>query len=422
MTPTLGLSMIVKNEEAMLRRCLDSIAPYVHEMVIVDTGSTDSTVEIVESYDATVYHHPWQNSFSEARNYALAQNTTDWIIQLDADEEFVAEDAELMRSTIENVHEDIRIGAIYTALMNFLAGAQWSRHYFQRIFRREGARYVGVVHNQLEHSGGVLESAIRIRHFGYALDKEKMDAKAKRTGDLLRKQLEENPANTFAQMNLVRILRNRENFEETIAAAEGFLRSYGLSMQSMHRQMIMNDLAYCLTVSDRTNDAEQVCRRVLQENPGNLDVLFNMAVVWMKREDPLQSIHFWKQFLKAKHTQDQSGRVVPLIVDTYTSDDKVWNNIGECFKMLGQWDKALPCYAEAVRLNPNEAGYYKGAHAAYMHLKDPEMAYEAFLKAREVGAADTEILRGIAQMEMTYDIREVPDEPDESEAEIPTQG
>jgi glycosyltransferase involved in cell wall biosynthesis len=83
----ISLCMIVKNEEHCLRRCLDSVRDYVDEMIIVDTGSTDHTVEIAKSYHAQIYHHPWENDFSKHRNQSLSYATGDWILQLDADEE-----------------------------------------------------------------------------------------------------------------------------------------------------------------------------------------------------------------------------------------------------------------------------------------------------------------------------------------------
>ncbi|CAG1020908.1 partial heptose III glucuronosyltransferase, partial [Methylococcales bacterium] len=80
------LSMIVKNESKYLRGCLDSVFGAVDEIVIVDTGSNDDTIAIAEEYGAKVFHFPWQNDFSMARNFALEKSTGDWILYLDADE------------------------------------------------------------------------------------------------------------------------------------------------------------------------------------------------------------------------------------------------------------------------------------------------------------------------------------------------
>jgi glycosyltransferase involved in cell wall biosynthesis len=89
---TISLCMIVKNEESCLVRCMKSVRDHVDEIIIVDTGSMDNTVEIAESYGARVYHHPWENDFSKHRNQSLSYATGDWIFQLDADEELFPED------------------------------------------------------------------------------------------------------------------------------------------------------------------------------------------------------------------------------------------------------------------------------------------------------------------------------------------
>ena len=84
--PVLSLCMIVKNEEDCLLRCLMSVIPVVDEIVIVDTGSTDRTKEIAETFGAKVYDIEWTDDFSEARNISLSKATGKWILVLDADE------------------------------------------------------------------------------------------------------------------------------------------------------------------------------------------------------------------------------------------------------------------------------------------------------------------------------------------------
>ena len=84
--------MIVKNEEKNIRRALSWAKEIVQEQVVVDTGSTDRTVEIAESMGAKIFHFEWCDDFSAAKNYAIEQATGDWIAFLDADEYFTPED------------------------------------------------------------------------------------------------------------------------------------------------------------------------------------------------------------------------------------------------------------------------------------------------------------------------------------------
>ena len=97
---TLSLCMIVKDEEELLPGCLEAIDGAVDEMIIVDTGSTDRTVEIAESFSARVLHFPWNGSFSDARNAGLDAATGDWLFYLDADEHLIPEDAPKIRELL----------------------------------------------------------------------------------------------------------------------------------------------------------------------------------------------------------------------------------------------------------------------------------------------------------------------------------
>ena len=83
---TISLCLIVKNEEAVLEKCLDSVKDIVDEIIIVDTGSTDNTKVIAERYYAKIYDFKWCNDFSKARNYSFSFATKDYILWLDADD------------------------------------------------------------------------------------------------------------------------------------------------------------------------------------------------------------------------------------------------------------------------------------------------------------------------------------------------
>ena len=98
--PTLSLAMIVKNEEKNLGHCLASVKDLVDEMVVVDTGSTDGTVALAESFGARLGHFPWTGDFAAARNESLRLSTGDWVLVLDADEAVDALDHPKVREAI----------------------------------------------------------------------------------------------------------------------------------------------------------------------------------------------------------------------------------------------------------------------------------------------------------------------------------
>lgn len=192
--PTISCCMIVKDEEAFLAQCLESIKDHVDEIVIVDTGSTDSTPEIARRYTEKVYFHPWENSFSKARNHSLSYATKDWIFIIDADEELLPDSGPLLRDSIINA------GGADALLVNIISvyakGKKAARHNLERICRNNGAiRFEGIVHNQLVGAKGTKSSKVELKHYGYDLGEKKRNEKFLRTAGLLKKAIEEDPGN-----------------------------------------------------------------------------------------------------------------------------------------------------------------------------------------------------------------------------------
>lgn len=86
MNPFITACLIVKNEEDMLRKCLESLRDGIDEIIIVDTGSTDKTKVIAKEFTDKVYDFEWNNDFSAARNFAASKGSGEWILAIDADE------------------------------------------------------------------------------------------------------------------------------------------------------------------------------------------------------------------------------------------------------------------------------------------------------------------------------------------------
>jgi hypothetical protein len=146
--PTVGLCAIVKNEETNLPRCLASVQGWVDELVVVDTGSTDRTVAIAESYGARIGHFAWSHDFAAARNASLALATQDWVLVLDADEVLVVRD-EGWRERLGVLPDSIWA----CALDWFNVGAERGvGGTYLRLFRNcPDLRFVGVFHETIAY-------------------------------------------------------------------------------------------------------------------------------------------------------------------------------------------------------------------------------------------------------------------------------
>ena len=212
---TISLCMIVKNEEENLPRCLYSIKDYVDEIIIVDTGSTDRTVEIANDFGAKVFIHPWEGNFSKARNYSLKYATCDWILILDADHELEKADAHKLSETIKDKEANYVFFRVYDT---YKESKNLAVYDFGLLFRNHiGFHYSGIVHNALITTDAIIKkSNIRIYHHGYNLSEEKMDEKFERTSTLLKKQIETDSHNPVPHMYLGISYMDRRMYESAI--------------------------------------------------------------------------------------------------------------------------------------------------------------------------------------------------------------
>jgi glycosyltransferase involved in cell wall biosynthesis len=204
---TVSLCMIVKDEEAMLPRCLAAVRPFVDELIVVDTGSADRTVEIAESFGARIFHHAWDGDFAAARNVGLDAATSDWLMYLDADEVLVDGDGERLRELLGRTWRE---GFFLTEINHVgdLEDGAAVTHNALRLFRnRPEYRFEGRVHEQFAHRlptqpERLQASQVRVEHFGYLGAVRDAKEKSRRNLELLERQVAEGVDTPFLHFNL----------------------------------------------------------------------------------------------------------------------------------------------------------------------------------------------------------------------------
>ena len=135
---TISLCMIVKNEEKVLARCLDSVADLMDEIVIVDTGSTDRTKEIAARYTDQIYDFVWIDDFSAARNFAFSKAHMDYIYSADADEVLDEENRARYRLLKENLMPQIEIVQMkYGNQLQYGTVYNFDEEYRPKLFKRQ---------------------------------------------------------------------------------------------------------------------------------------------------------------------------------------------------------------------------------------------------------------------------------------------
>lgn len=164
---TISLCMIVKNEEKVLRRCLDSVADLVEELVIVDTGSTDATKQIAAGYaNAKVYDFEWVDDFSAARNFAFSKATQEYIYSADADEVLDEENRERFRLLKEALLPQVEIVQMkYANQLQYGTVYNFDEEYRPKLFRRlRTFTWMEPIHETINVTPVIYDSGIVITH------------------------------------------------------------------------------------------------------------------------------------------------------------------------------------------------------------------------------------------------------------------
>jgi glycosyltransferase involved in cell wall biosynthesis len=162
---SISLCMIVKNEEDVIARCLTSIKDIVDEIIIVDTGSTDNTKEIIKSYTDKIFDFKWIDDFSAARNFAFSKATKDYILWLDADDIILEQDRLRFKQLKQTLEEIVDI-VMMKYNVGFDKNGNITLSYFrERLSKRTlNLKWAEPIHEYLQIEGTIINSDVCITH------------------------------------------------------------------------------------------------------------------------------------------------------------------------------------------------------------------------------------------------------------------
>ncbi len=168
--PTLSVILITRNEEANLADCLASLEGIAQQIVVVDTNSSDRTLEIAKSYGAAIAQPPDWPGFGPQKNRALDLATGEWVLSLDADERLTpALKSEIVTAIHHSAHVDcFAIPRLSWYCGRFIRHSGWNPDYVDRLFKRGSARFSDdLVHERLIPSGQVAKLENPMLHYSF---------------------------------------------------------------------------------------------------------------------------------------------------------------------------------------------------------------------------------------------------------------
>jgi tetratricopeptide (TPR) repeat protein len=364
--------MIVKDEENMLPRCLKSVQALVDEIIVVDTGSTDRTVEIAQQFGAAVYHHPWTDDFADARNASLRYAQGDWILALDADETLMADCIPALQSALDNPH------CLAVTLLREEIGAQqnpyslvcrlFRRHpqiQFQRPFHETIDDDITALMQQEPHWEVHSLPIPAITHDGYRPEAIAQRQKSDRAERIMSRYLKTNPQDAYMCSKLGALYVTQGHHTLGVTLLEQGLATQPEAAATRYELHYHLGLAY--TATQQIALAQQHYEQALEtELPDvlklaaciNLAALYSDSENWTQAEALLTYVVLLQPDLAIAHY-----------------------NLGLVYKAQGNFSAAINAYQEAITLQPNNAEAHQNLGVAYFKQGQVLESLAAFQEA-----------------------------------------
>ncbi len=306
---TISLCMIVKNEEMHIARCLDSVAGLVEEIIIVDTGSVDRTVEIVSDYTSNVYSYPWTDDFSDARNYSFSKASMDYCMWMDADDILQETEKDNFLRLKQSLSPDTDIVMMKYNTAFDEAGMPSFSYFRERWIRNcSQHRWVGAVHEVIPPNGKVIYSDIAISH------KKLSAGNPDRNLKIYQKMLADGKTlDARQQYYYGRELYYHKQYKEAVSVFEQFLHSpEGWIGNKIEACSIC---AECYGQLEQEDSALMTLLRSMSFDLPRAELCCDIGKFFLKQGNYHNAIYWYKTALNTQKNEYSGGFVLPDCYD-----------------------------------------------------------------------------------------------------------
>ena len=280
---SISVCMIAKNEDNHIEECLKRLRPCKFEVIVVDTGSVDRTVEIAQRYADKVFHFAWCNDFSAARNFSVQQASNDWVLIIDCDEYLENVNlAELEESLSQNSRS---VGMIIRNNPYSIQGVRSiMSERIGRLFNRRYCHFEGIIHEQVSTLDGREPDSFQIPltfyHEGYVSESDKR-MRATRNLELLLHDLEIKGPSPFIYYQLG---QNYISLNDLEKAVQYYRKGLKLNADpgSAIVQSMVETYGYCLIELARY-DAAMELLNIYEQFSHHADFIYLMGMIYMKK-------------------------------------------------------------------------------------------------------------------------------------------
>jgi len=327
---TYSLCMIVKDEEEVLERCLESVKGIFDEIIIVDTGSQDKTKEIAQKYTDLIYDFVWCDDFSKARNYAFSKATSDYIMWLDADDILEKED-NLKLQTLKKDMPNVDVVMMPYHIAFDKSGRPTFSYYRERLLKRENNfKWHDPVHEYLEIYGNIITEDISVTH---KKEKNYTDRNLK-----IYQSMEKNKQ-PFSPRNLYyygRELIDHKKYTKATTILKRFLKTNGWIEDKMNASLLLYQI---------TQEPSYLWNTFEYDIPRS-KVLYFIATYFLQKKKYEQAIYWYTSILKLPKRQ-----MVSFYEEEY---DEFFPclQLCVCYYQLNNYKKAYEYHERCKKLKP----------------------------------------------------------------------
>jgi tetratricopeptide (TPR) repeat protein len=332
---TLSSCLIVRDNARTIRACLESLRPWVDELVVVDTGSTDDTPRIAAELGARVFHFPWVDDFSAARNESVRHARGEWVFWMDSDDVIDATNGRGLRTLADGPHPDNVLGYVVQVHCPGEDGSELTVVDHVKLFRnRPDLRFEGRIHEQILPSvrragGEVGWTDLFVVHSGYDHSPEGQERKKERDLRLLGLELADRPGHPFTLFNLGMTYADIGRPAEAVSHLEGSLLNSATG--ESHRRKAHALLAHCLARLGRRAEGLAACDRGLREFPGDVELEFRRGLLFHEAGRLREAAEAYQRVLAGGQ-----GRYFTSI-DRGLQGYKARQNLAAVYTDLGDW-------------------------------------------------------------------------------------
>lgn len=326
MQPLLSAIMIVKNEEKNLPRCLKSLQGVCDEICVVDTGSTDRTVEIAKEFGAKVSIFSWNGNESDARNVSARMATGCWMFTVDADEEISKELAEELRMKLPMVETECGIQSLSVIWRNHYGDGSTSQTRITRITRNfEDFEFDGNIHPVANYRSPVLALKGFLDHYGYIWTPEQKKKKSAHMIEHLAKYVEgDSPdfARLCQYLTYLMVSEREEEFWKRFEQIRNHPQSQRVE-ELYWRQTLANVLLH-FSEKDDFFSGKFFAEEILVAHPNFVGALFYLLQDAVRRRDWNETSSYAKKVLESLEKPVEFANIVFPEVQKPTAQAWLW--------------------------------------------------------------------------------------------------